>query len=205
MKVYRTVFSLLVLILFTYQSGLAQQKEELPIGSDIPFADLKMTDVSGKELSLNDVKLENGLLVIFSCNTCPYVKAWESRYLKVASLATSQKIGLIALNPNEAMRSDKESLEEMIKISTSMKYTFPYAVDKNHILADAFGATKTPHVYLFDKTNKLVFVGSIDDNSAKEADVKHTFLMDALKEVGSGKVVSVKHSKALGCSIKRVK
>ena len=205
MKVYRTVFSLLVLILFTYQSGLAQQKEELPIGSDIPFADLKMTDVSGKELSLNDVKLENGLLVIFSCNTCPYVKAWESRYLKVASLATSQKIGLIALNPNEAMRSDKESLEEMIKISTSMKYTFPYAVDKNHVLADAFGATKTPHVYLFDKTNKLVFVGSIDDNSAKEADVKHTFLMDALKEIGSGKAVSVKHSKALGCSIKRVK
>jgi thioredoxin-related protein len=199
-----TVFIFLFLLV-SFQTVFAQQKEELPIGSSIPMPDLKMEEVSGKEISLNESKLENGLLVIFSCNTCPYVKAWESRYLKVAALALENKIGVVALNPNEAMRSDKESLAEMVKISTQMKYNFPYAVDKNHVLADEFGATKTPHVYLFDNQNKLVFVGAIDDNSAKESEVKHTFLMDALKEVGANKEVSVKHSKALGCSIKRIK
>lgn len=204
MVTLRTILILLIVTLFA-STVTAQTFTELPIGSKMPMADVKMADVSGKEVSLNDVKKENGLLVIFSCNTCPYVKAWESRYLKVASIAFKNNIGVIALNPNEAMRNDKESLEEMKKISESMKYTFPYVVDKNHALADAYGATRTPHIYLFDKNDDLVFVGAIDDNSAKESEVKHTWLTDALKEVGAGKTVTVKQSKALGCSIKRVK
>lgn len=192
-------------LLLTANVAIAQQKEELPLGSIIPLADVKMTDVSDESFSLNDVKLENGLLVIFSCNTCPYVKAWESRYLKVAALAKEQKIGVIALNPNEALRDDKESLEEMKKIASTMNYTFPYVVDKNHDLADAFGATKTPHIYLFNKEGILVFRGAIDDNSGKESEVKKTYLYDALRELGAGKEITVKDSKALGCSIKRIK
>lgn len=183
----------------------AQSIKELPLGSKMPLPSVKMTNVTGDELSLSDVKKENGLLVMFSCNTCPYVKAWESRYLKVAKVAEENNIGMIALNPNEAMRKDKESLEEMKKISESMGYTFPYVVDKNHELADAYGATKTPHIYLFDKNDVLVFVGAIDDNSAKESEVKHNWLIDALNELGSGKAITVKQSKALGCSIKRIK
>lgn len=201
-KLYTTLAFVLLFLVLSVQ---AQQKEELPLGSSIPLADIKMLDVSDKEFSLNDLKQENGLLVIFSCNTCPYVKAWESRYLKVAELAKEQKIGVVALNPNEAMRGDKESLAEMKKIASSMKYNFPYVVDKNHDLADAFGATKTPHIYLFNKEGILVFRGAIDDNSGSEKEVKHTYLMDALKELGAGKTITVKESKALGCSIKRIK
>lgn len=197
--------SLFLLLFFVGSSAFAQLKSELALGSNMPLADVKMTDVSGSELSLSDVKLENGTLVVFSCNTCPYVKAWESRYLKVAELAKSLNIGMIALNPNEALRSDKESLEEMKKVAMSMKYTFPYVVDKNHQLADEFGATKTPHIYLFDKNDVLVYVGAIDDNSGNEKDVKYTYLMNALNELGTGKEITTKQSKALGCSIKRVK
>jgi thioredoxin-related protein len=196
---------LLLLLFLLSSSAFAQPKSELSLGSKMPLADVKMMDISGSELSVNDIKLENGTLIVFSCNTCPYVKAWESRYLKVAELAKKQKIGMIALNPNEALRSDKESLEEMKKVAMSMKYTFPYVVDKNHVLADEFGATKTPHIYLFDKNDVLVYVGAIDDNSGNEKEVKFTYLMDALNELGSGKEITIKQSKALGCSIKRVK
>ncbi|TNE69907.1 redoxin domain-containing protein, partial [bacterium] len=132
---------IVLLTFFVIQSAFAQVKSELALGSVMPMADVKLQSVSGDEISLSDVKLENGTLVVFSCNTCPYVKAWESRYLKVAELAKEQSIGMIALNPNEAMRSDKESLDEMKKIAMTMKYTFAYAVDKNHLLADEFGAT----------------------------------------------------------------
>lgn len=197
--------SLFLLLFFVGSSAFAQQKSELAIGSTMPLADVKMLDVSGSELSLADVKLENGTLVIFSCNTCPYVKAWESRYLKVAEIAKSLNIGMIVLNPNEALRSDKESMEEMKKVALSKKYTFPYVIDKNHQLADEFGATKTPHVFLFDKNDVLVYVGAIDDNSGNEKEVKHPYLMNALNELANGKEITVKQTKALGCSIKRVK
>lgn len=194
-----------LLLLFTSISAKAQQKVELPIGSEIPLADVKMVDVSDSKFSLNDLRLENGLLVIFSCNTCPYVKAWESRYLTIAETAKENKIGVVALNPNEVLRSDKESLSEMKKIAASMNYNFPYLVDLNNDLADAFGATRTPHIYLFNSAGILVFRGAIDDNSGNEKEVKYHFLKDALKELGAGKPITVKESKALGCSIKRIK
>lgn len=203
MKYGYAVFCLM--LLFTAISAKAQQKDELPLGSEIPLADVKLVDVSDSKFSLNELKLENGLLVIFSCNTCPYVKAWESRYLKVAELAKENKIGVVALNPNEALRSDKESLAEMKKVAASINYTFPYLVDENNDLADAFGATRTPHIYLFNKDGILVFRGAIDDNSGNEKEVKYHFLNDALKELGAGKPITVKESKALGCSIKRIK
>ena len=183
----------------------AQKQVELAIGSALPMEDVKMMDVSDSEISFSDVMKTNGLLVVFSCNTCPYVKAWETRYLKVAEVAKINEIGMIALNPNEAMRSDRESLSEMKKIAAGMKYTFPYVVDSNHAMADVFGATKTPHIYLFSADGILVYRGVIDDNSGNEKEVKHHYLINALNELGSGKDLSTKESKALGCSIKRTK
>lgn len=201
-----TISTIFILILLPFLS-LAQQKKivELPIGSDIPYLDSKLMDVSGKEISISDVKGENGVLVIFSCNTCPYVKAWEPRYLKIAKRASEIGVGIILLNPNEAIRDKGESLDDMKKVAESMKYTFPYVIDKDHILADAFGAARTPHIYLFDKNKKLVFKGAIDDNSSDESKVKHHYLNDALNELTAGNEITVKTSKAFGCSIKRTK
>src|SRR5690554_7152256 len=84
-------------------------EKELEIGAKAPLVDLKMRDVSGKMLSLKDVAGENGLLVIFSCNTCPWVAAWEDRYLIVAQKAKELGIGMIAVNSNEAYREDRKS------------------------------------------------------------------------------------------------
>lgn len=176
---------------------------ELEIGSTIPKTDYKMLDVSGKEVTLAEVKKENGLLVIFSCNTCPYVKLSETRIKEVAAFANRNKIGIILVNSNEAQRDAEDSLDEMKKYATAQSYDFSYVVDKNSQLANAFGATRTPHVFLFDK-NALVYRGAIDDNIKDANEAKEHFLKDAIIAVGSGKTVKVNSTKSVGCSIKRV-
>lgn len=176
---------------------------ELEIGATIPKSDYKMLDVSGKEVTLAEIKKENGLLVIFSCNTCPYVKLSETRIKEVAAFSKRNKIGVILINSNEAQRDAEDSLDEMKKYATAQNYDFNYVVDKNSQLANAFGATRTPHVFLFDK-NALVYRGAIDDNIKDAAEAKEHFLKDAIVAVGSGKAVKINSTKSVGCSIKRV-
>jgi peroxiredoxin len=176
---------------------------ELEIGKPIPSGDVKMMDVSGKEISLNDSKGENGLLVIFSCNTCPYVKLSEARIKEVAKLAKSSKIGVIVVNSNEAQRADEDSFDAMKKYAVAQGYDFSYVVDKNSVVANAFGATRTPHVFLFDKKG-LVYRGAIDDNIKDANDAKEHYLKDAITAVATGKPIKTNSSKSVGCSIKRV-
>lgn len=178
--------------------------KELEVGKTGPMFDYQMDEISGKKITLNDVKGANGTLVIFSCSTCPYVRAWEDRYLTISELAKELNIGMIAVNPNEATRNQGSSLADMKKRADEIGYTFHYALDKDHKLADAYGATRTPHVYLLNKDNVLVFVGAIDDNSRSAADVQETYLADAMKELASGKVISKATSRAIGCTIKRM-
>lgn len=175
---------------------------ELEIGAAIPKADYKMQDISGKEVSLAELKDENGLLVIFSCNTCPYVKLSETRIKEVAGFAKKNKIGFILVNSNEAQREAEDSFDEMKKYGKAQGYDFSYVVDKNSQLANAFGATRTPHVFLFDKKG-LAYRGAIDDNIKDPEAVKDYFLKDAIFAVGSGKAVKVNSTKSVGCSIKR--
>ena len=176
---------------------------ELEIGKAIPGTSIKMMDISGKEITLADVKGENGLLVMFSCNTCPYVKLSESRIKESAALAKKNKVGVILVNSNEAQRSDEDSFEAMKKYAAAQGYTFKYVVDKNSELANAFGATRTPHCFLFDKKG-LVYRGAIDDNIKDAKEAKEHYLNDAINAVGTGGQVKVNSSKSVGCSIKRL-
>jgi len=177
---------------------------ELEIGTKIPLANTKMMDVSGKEISLSDAKSENGLLVMFSCNTCPYVKLSETRIKEIAAYAKRNKVGLILINSNEAQRAEEDSFDAMKKYATEQGYDFSYVVDKNSDVANAFGATRTPHCFLFDKTAKLVYRGAIDDNIKDASAVKEHFLIDAIMAVGAGKPVKTNSTKSVGCSLKRV-
>jgi peroxiredoxin len=177
---------------------------ELEIGKSIPAADLKMADVSGKEVSLSESKGENGLLVIFSCNTCPYVKLSETRITELGSLTKKSKVGMMLINSNEAQRSDDDSFEAMKNYAKAQGYTFSYVLDKGSQVANAFGATRTPHCFLFDKSGKLVYRGSIDDNIKDPADVKEHYLKDAVTAIASGKQVKTSSTKSIGCSIKRL-
>lgn len=178
---------------------------ELPIGSDMPKADVKMKDISGKEVSLKDAKKENGLLVMFSCNTCPWVVKNQSRTNEIAQYALDNNIGVILLNSNEAQRDDDDSFEAMKKYAKNQGYNWYYTVDANSVLADAFGANRTPETFLFNKQGKLVYHGAIDDNPNSGDDVKRKHLKEAINEMIGGKEVTVKTSRSMGCNIKRVK
>lgn len=177
---------------------------EMEIGTPMPNADTKMQDVSGKEVSLADSKGENGLLVMFSCNTCPYVKLSESRIKELGAFTKQNKVGMILINSNEAQRAEEDSFDAMKAYAKAQGYTFSYVLDKNSNLANAFGATRTPHCFLFDKSGKLVYRGAIDDNIKEANDAKEHYLKDAITAIATGKAIKMNSTKSVGCSIKRV-
>lgn len=178
----------------------------LNIGEKAPMADVKMKDVSGKSLSLNDIKNENGLLVVFSCNTCPFVLGWEDQYPELGKLTKKNKIGMVLVNSNEAKRTGDDSMEEMKAHYENAKYNTPYVIDENHKLADAMGAKTTPHVYLFDKDMNLVYRGAINDKyENKEKTATNFYLNDAIGQLVKGKKIDTPLTTERGCSIKRVK
>lgn len=175
----------------------------LPIGAAMPLADVKMKDISGKEVSLQDAKKEAGLLVMFSCNTCPYVVKNQQRTRDISQLALQKGIGVILLNSNETQRNGDDAYEAMQAYAKAQNYNWYYVVDADSKLADAFGATRTPECFLFNKEGKLVYHGAIDDNPGNAGAVSRQHLKEAMEEMLSGKDVSVKTSRSVGCGIKR--
>ena len=175
----------------------------LPIGAAMPKADLALKDVSGKNISLGEAKRENGLLVMFSCNTCPYVIRNQDRTREVCGYAANRKIGVVLLNANEGDREGGNSFDEMKAYAKSQGYTWYYALDGRSVLADAFGASRTPECYLFDKKGVLVYHGAIDDSPGDPSEVKRHHLQSAIDEVVAGKEVTTKETRSVGCSINR--
>ncbi|MBA2499084.1 MAG: thioredoxin family protein [Chitinophagaceae bacterium] len=177
----------------------------LPIGSTMPKADIKMKDISGKEVSLKDAKKKQGLLVMFSCNTCPYVIKNQDRTINIAAYASKKNVGVILLNSNEGTRNGGDSYNAMKQYADNQKYSFYYTIDKNSELADAFGANRTPECFLFDENDKLVYHGAIDDNPSNASAVEKIHLKNAIDQMVAGKEVAVKETRSVGCSIKRSK
>jgi peroxiredoxin len=175
---------------------------ELEIGSTMPLKDLELADISGKNITLANAKGDAGTLVVFSCNTCPWVIRWEDRYVSLANTYAQKGIGMIAVNSNAARFGGEDSLEEMVEHAKNNGYNFPYAQDSESELASAFGATKTPHIYLFDGDDKLVYRGAIDDNAKNAKKVDEPFLANAIDALLAGNPINPQTTKALGCSIK---
>ena len=175
---------------------------ELEIGSAMPLMDHQLADISGNTMTLADAKGDAGTLVVFSCNTCPWVIRWEDRYVSLANTYSQKGIGMIAVNSNAARFGGEDSLEEMLEHAKNNGYNFPYAQDPESELASAFGATKTPHIYLFNSDDKLVYRGAIDDNAKNAKEVDEPFLANAIDALLAGSPINPETTKALGCSIK---
>ena len=195
---------LLSVLLFAMFANIvmAQAPRTLAIGSPIPMADVKMKSVSGTEVSINEEMKKNGVLVIFSCNTCPYVVKYQSRTIETLKEAAKRNIGVVILNSNEEYRTEADSYDAMKVYAKKQAYTVPYLVDSKSALADAFGATRTPECFLFNASGKLIYHGAIDDNATASA-VGRKHLSLAINETVAGKDVSVKEAKSIGCMIKR--
>ena len=201
------------LILLTLAIGVSlvafkftgEDHNTLDIGAAAPLTDVKMIDISGKKFSLTDLKAENGLCVIFTCNTCPFVVAWEDRYPEVAALCAENKIGIALVNSNEAKRDGDDSFEAMKSHAKDNNYgELSYLVDEESQLADAFGAKTTPHVFLFNSSLELAYKGAIDDNYKSKSDAKKHYLNDAITNLAAGKEIDPSQTPQKGCSIKRV-
>ena len=178
------------------------QAKELSIGNEILGVDYILKNIDGNDTSLDKLKKSNGILVVFSCNTCPWVIRWQDRYNLLSAFSRKNDIGFVAVNSNARLHESVDSMDEMVYHATTNEYDFPYVLDKDAKLAKAFGAMKTPHVYLFNGDNKLVYTGAIDDNAKSAKKVKNNYLMDAIRALGSNKKIKISETKALGCSIK---
>jgi hypothetical protein len=175
----------------------------LPIGSPLPNADLKMKSIHGKDVSFQDEMNKNGLLVMFSCNTCPVVRGYQPRTNEICKYAMSKQIGVILLNSNEASRDNGDSFDDMKEYGENNNYSWDYVVDKNSVMANVFGANRTPECFLFNKDGKLVYHGAIDNNANSAEEVSRKHLAIAIDEMIAGKDISVTETRSVGCGIKR--
>lgn len=186
-------------------------ERDLGLKKRMPLMDHKMEATDGKHLSLGDLTQENGLIVIFSCNTCPFVvgskdfPGWEIQYNDLYRSASEAKIGFALINSNEAKRDNEDSMEAMKKHASGNNYSMPYLLDKNSELADAFGAKTTPHVYVFNGQDKLIYKGSIDNSYDNQRTSEQYYLMDVIQSISNDTKIKINDTPPRGCSIKRVK
>jgi thiol-disulfide isomerase/thioredoxin len=180
----------------------ALRARALEIGDAMPMADAKLKSVAGGELSLGAASGAKGTLVLFTCNTCPWVKAWEERIVALGNEYAKKGVGVVAVNANDPAVFKEEGFEAMQKRARERGYQFPYVVDDGSRLAHAFDATRTPEAFLFDAGGRLVYHGSIDDNAQSPDEVKEHYLRDALQSLLDGKKVALAVTKSLGCTIK---
>lgn len=186
------------------QPAMAQQNiQSIEIGAPIPMADSKMKSTDKKEVSLQSKRTDKGLLVMFSCNTCPYVIKSQARTKEAMDYAAKNDIGMVIVNSNAAQREEADSYNAMVKYAKSQGYKVPYIVDDNAKLADAFGATRTPEVFLFDGSGKLVYKGAMEDNPSTPAESKSLYLKAAIDNMLSKKPIDPATTKSIGCTIKR--
>ncbi|MGH7740404.1 MAG: thioredoxin family protein [Candidatus Eiseniibacteriota bacterium] len=174
----------------------------LAIGASAPMASTAMSGVDGRTLSIAEAGGKKGTLVIFMCHHCPWVKAWQGRIARIGSAAAKQGVGVIAINSNDPVAYPEDDLDGMKAQAKQLKLTFPYVIDATSDVARAFGATRTPEAFLFDKSGKLVYHGTIDDNAHDEKAVSKPWLEQAVNAVAGGQAVPTAETKAFGCGIK---
>ena len=179
------------------------QEDKMNPGDDLPTQEFTLRNANGGSLTLQQAEKENGLLVMFSCNTCPFVIRNEPVTKQVMTFAAAHHVGMIIINSNEAQRGDADSYEAMKKFAKEQGYSVPYVVDDNSRLADIFGANHTPEVFLFNNKHKLVYKGAMNDNPSDPKGYKKMYIEDAINATIAGKEMNPKTTKSVGCSIKR--
>lgn len=167
--------------------------------------DFSLKNVDGKMVSLKDMKNAKGYIVVFTCNHCPYAQAYEDRIVALNNKYKSLGYPVVAINPNNPEKEKADSFANMQQRAKDKKFSFPYLLDEGQKIFPQYGATKTPHVYILQKTpkgNVVKYIGAIDDNYEDAKAVKQKYVENAVDALIKGKDITVKETKAIGCSIK---
>jgi len=181
---------------------LAAPVSALDLGDKAPKTDVEMKNANGDKVSIADIQGDNGTLVIFTCNSCPWAKAWEDRIVEIGNEFQQKGVGVIAINSNDPSVNSEDSFDVMKQRVSSKGYNFPYVVDPGSQLARAFNASKTPEAFLFDESGQLVYHGTVDDDAYNPNQVEERYLREALQAVSNDNKVAKQKTKAIGCSIK---
>lgn len=168
-------------------------------------SDFELQNIDGKIISLSDFKDAKGFIITFTCNTCPFAIAYEDRIIGLDKKYASKGYPVIAINPNNPLVQPGDSYTAMQQRAKEKGFTFPYLVDEGQNVYPKFGATKTPHMYVLQKTkqgNVVKYIGTIDDNYKDASAVKTRYVEDAIDALLRGEEIKQKETKAIGCSIK---
>jgi peroxiredoxin len=198
-SIFLAAFAMLTLLHFTAK---AQVDSDL-IGKEAPAFSLK--NIDGKMVSLDKYPNAKGAIVIFTCNHCPFSKLYEDRIVALDGKYKGEGYPVIAINPNDAKKYPEDSPSKMKERAKDKGFTFPYLVDESQGIAKAYGATRTPHVYLLENVNgkfMVRYVGAIDDNAQDATAVGVKYLEDAIAKVSASQTPDPSHTKAIGCGIK---
>lgn len=197
----KNVFIVFALILSCWIGLFAQ--EGYKVGDTT--TDFKLKNVDGKMVSLADYKDAKGYIIIFTCNHCPYAIAYEDRIIELNNIYAPKGYPVIAINPNDPVAQPADSYEKMQERAKEKGFTFPYLFDEGQKIYPKFGAVRTPHVFLLEKTtngNVVRYIGAIDDNYEDASAVKQHYLANAVDALLKSETVTPDFTKAIGCTIK---
>ena len=164
-----------------------------------------LQSVDGKSVSLSDYKDQSGVILVFTCNPCPFAQAYEQRIIKLHNTYADMGFPVVAINPNDVEMSPDDTMEQMKARAREKDYPFVYLKDETQEVYKSYGATKTPHIYLLKKHGdkfKVAYVGAIDDNAMEEASVSSRYVESAIAALRSDSKPQPATTTAIGCTIK---
>ena len=192
-----------VLVLSAFATITTNENSGYQIG-DVA-TDFSLKNIDGNMVSLSDFKEAKGFIVVFTCNTCPYAVAYEDRIEALNKKYANKGYPVIAIMPNNTDVKPGDNFEAMQARAKAKGFTFPYLIDEGQKIYPKYGATKTPHVYILQKTkkgNEVMYIGAIDDNYKDASAVGKKYVENAVDALLEGKEIQDKETRAIGCSIK---
>ena len=195
MKKFKFLFTAVLLgMLYIHASA------QLSIGDKAP--DFSLKNIDGKMVSLKNFPDAKGYVIVFTCNHCPYAVMYEDRLIALNEKYAPMGYPVIAINPNDPEVQPADSYEKMKERAAEKGFVFPYLLDEGQKVYPQYGATRTPHVYLLDKSKTVKYMGAIDDNPQEASSVNEKYLVNAIMALESGKKIEPESTKAIGCTIK---
>ncbi|WP_422361459.1 thioredoxin family protein [Reichenbachiella sp.] len=197
-------FGLVAVVAMLFASDNKEEIVKPKVGFNVgdKATDFKLKNVDGRTISMADYKDAKGYIVVFTCNTCPFSKMYEKRIDQLNQKYESSGYPVIAINSNDVTKQPGDSFDEMVKRSNDKGYSFPYLYDESQAVATAYGATRTPHVYVLNKKLEVAYIGAIDDNHKDAGAVTKRYVEDAVDSMLDGKAIKTTSTKAIGCTIK---
>jgi hypothetical protein len=184
------------------QARVPSGRPSLAPGQMATIRTVAMQSAEGPRVTIDQAIGTRGTLVVFTCNHCPWARAWEARITEIGNRVATQGIGVIAINANDPGRHEEDGLAGTQARARAAGMRFPYAIDETSNVARAFGATKTPEAFLFDATGALVYHGAIDDNAHEPGSVQQHYLRDAVNALIAGRPIPNAETRSVGCGIK---